>query len=150
MQSVRRACGGFAVVGGLALIGLLVLPAVVAAADVDPGQALYQKYCASCHGMTGKGDGTVAPLMKVKPTDLTKISKESGGEFPTQKITLVIDGTKSIPAHGDSNMPVWGEVLQKEARLQEAGTREATRARGTEGRTRTRSGLRGGRARAHR
>ena len=125
MQRLGGTWGKVPLVGGLVMIGLLAcLPiAVSAAGESDPGKQLYQKYCSSCHGMEGKADGTVAPLMKVKPTDLTQIAKKAGGEFPTQRMMLIIDGSETIPAHGDSNMPVWGEVLQKEAAATSIGRR---------------------------
>src|SRR5450756_1514635 len=50
------------------------------------GQALFQAYCASCHGKEGKGTGPVAPALKAKPADLTVISKNSGGKFPSERI----------------------------------------------------------------
>lgn len=37
------------------------------AADVAAGEADYQIYCASCHGVTGAGDGPVAQALNPKP-----------------------------------------------------------------------------------
>lgn len=46
-------------------------------ADLDKGKALYEKHCAVCHGLTGKGDGY--RLFDPQPTDLTseQIQKKS-------------------------------------------------------------------------
>jgi hypothetical protein len=49
--------------------------------------------------------------MQPPPTDLTKIAKQNGGEFPYMKVMETIDGRKSVRAHGDPQMPVWGEIL---------------------------------------
>ena len=65
-------------------------------------------HCASCHGMEGRGDGPVAPLMKVPVPDLTRIAARRGGRFPREEIARVIDGLSPFAAHGTRNMPVWG------------------------------------------
>lgn len=77
-----------------------------------PNQAAYLKYCSACHGPDGKGDGVVSQLMRPKPTDLTQIAVQHDGEFPTLSVIQVIDGRKSVRAHGDPEMPVWGELLR--------------------------------------
>ena len=35
------------------------------------GTALYESYCWTCHGKTGKGDGPIAVTYKPRPRDLT-------------------------------------------------------------------------------
>lgn len=72
------------------------------------GETEYTASCAACHGAKGKGDGPVAEVLTRKPSDLTQISKESGGTFPAQRIQKVIDGRDMINPHGDRRMPVWG------------------------------------------
>ncbi len=81
---------------------------------VPPAKAAYLKYCSACHGSTGKGDGVVSGLMRPRPTDLTQVARKNKGEFPAMELMKVIDGTTSIRAHGDPDMPVWGEVLHQE------------------------------------
>ena len=107
------------VLRGIVCVGLLTSMAAIASAAeskaIDPGRALYDQYCASCHGLDGKGDGPVAKFMTSKPTDLTQMAKKAGGDFPTLRVMRVIDGTQIIAAHGDSKMPVWGQVLRQEA-----------------------------------
>lgn len=68
----------------------------------------FKQYCASCHGLYGTGDGPVASSLKVKPTDLTLLSKNNGGAFPEAEVRDFIDGTKIVAAHGSREMPVWG------------------------------------------
>ena len=49
-------------------------PARASAANGDgvkAGRALYVRYCATCHGETGRGDGSSAASFATKPADLT-------------------------------------------------------------------------------
>ena len=45
-------------------------PEPKSAESVEAGKKLYQRYCASCHGPNGKGDGGLA-LSGGEPSDLT-------------------------------------------------------------------------------
>jgi mono/diheme cytochrome c family protein len=94
-------------------IVLLVLlgTGTVCGAD-EAGRTLYLRYCASCHGHEGRGDGPVAPSLGEKPTDLTQLADTHGGSFPLEAVIVAIDGTSTVRAHGVSEMPVWGEVFQ--------------------------------------
>jgi mono/diheme cytochrome c family protein len=84
------------------------------AAEPEPEKAAYLKYCSACHGAEGKGDGVVAAALRPKPTDLTQLAKQHGGTFPFMAVRDAIDGRKPVPAHGSSDMPVWGEVFTEE------------------------------------
>ena len=85
------------------------------AAEGDQGRGYYLRYCGSCHGPEGKGDGTVSRSLKIKPADLTQLKKKNNGVFPLEKVIATIDGRTRIGAHGESKMPVWGEIFEKEA-----------------------------------
>ncbi|MFN7980507.1 MAG: cytochrome c [Vicinamibacterales bacterium] len=75
------------------------------------GKEMYVKYCGSCHGAQGKGDGPAAPAMKVPPTNLTLLMKNNNGKFPEAHFReVVMRGT--MAAHGSADMPVWGEVFR--------------------------------------
>ena len=113
------------------LITALVLGAVVATAmsgalaqakprnnDVDLGAFEYKSSCATCHGLSGKGDGPMAARLKARPTDLTRLTRDNGGVFPTQHIYEVIDGRKEIASHGSREMPVWGSHYLDETSFQ--------------------------------
>jgi mono/diheme cytochrome c family protein len=78
---------------------------------VYDGAQLYRNHCATCHGLSGHGDGPTAALMRKPPVDLTKIAVENGGVFPSDRLRRVIDG-RDVPSHGDRNMPVWGITLR--------------------------------------
>ena len=75
------------------------------------GEQMFMTYCASCHGKDGKGAGPAAPALKKAPTDLTLLTKKNGGKFPGNAVYVAIGGTFNMPAHGSSEMPVWGEVF---------------------------------------
>jgi len=97
-------------------VALLVLGAAtsVAAADarLEEGAAFYRKYCGACHGLTGEADGIVAGFMRPPPNDLTVAARGNDGKFPFKRIMDQIEGSESVRAHGDPDMPVWGEVLR--------------------------------------
>jgi mono/diheme cytochrome c family protein len=75
------------------------------------GKITYRVYCQNCHGESGKGDGKLAELIKIKVADLTAINQRNGGTFPTDRIYRIIDGREEVLAHGDREMPVWGQVF---------------------------------------
>lgn len=72
------------------------------------GKEMYGRLCTSCHGVSGKGNGPMAPLLKVEVPDLTRIAYFNGGEFPAEYVRRTIDGRFDRPAHGLPYMPVWG------------------------------------------
>ncbi len=101
----------------------LLAAAAVAAADAAPeieknGAQLYARFCSSCHGLRGLGDGPAAPALKVQPADLTRISARQAGEFPAERVREMIDGRAVLPAHGTREMPVWGYELEARAPAQ--------------------------------
>jgi mono/diheme cytochrome c family protein len=97
-----------------AAVALLAgLPAV--AAEVETGEAregaeVFATYCAACHGLEGRGDGRMAPILTVLPPDLTTLSARNGGTFPTMRVVFQIDGRDPILAHG-WDMPLFGEFF---------------------------------------
>lgn len=80
-----------------------------AAADAAKGQALYMRYCASCHGINADGHGPVASSLKTPPTDLRILSKRYGNPLPEEQIARFIDGRADVREHGPRDMPIWGE-----------------------------------------
>jgi mono/diheme cytochrome c family protein len=90
-----------------ALVALVADLRCADAAAAAAGEALYMRYCASCHGMDGKGDGTVASALNTPPPDLTRL------EYGEGELMKQIDGRRTIRAHGTPAMPVWGEVFEQ-------------------------------------
>ncbi|MBI4431840.1 MAG: c-type cytochrome [Candidatus Omnitrophica bacterium] len=77
------------------------------------GEAIYQKQCAACHGVEGKGDGKAAYLLYPRPRDF------ASGEFrlvstidagPTEE-DLFKTITRGMPG---SAMPSWGHLTEEE------------------------------------
>ncbi len=81
---------------------------------IGDGRYQYQGNCQSCHGPFGKGDGTVADILLVRPPDLTRIAARSGGVFPFWTVYEIIAGEKPVRAHQFSAMPIWGERFKTE------------------------------------
>lgn len=77
------------------------------------GKAMYQSYCASCHGTDGRGLGPMAAVLKSKPTDLTVLANSHGGKFPTPEVVALLLFGPNAPSHGTAQMPVWGPALGK-------------------------------------
>jgi mono/diheme cytochrome c family protein len=85
------------------------------AEERNAGKLDYQATCASCHGKTGKGDGPLVPDLKTQPPDLTMLAKNNDGVFPSGVLYRIIDGRKTIRAHGTYDMPVWGSLFRSSA-----------------------------------
>lgn len=94
--------------------GLAVRPAAAGDAPLAHDKGVYLKYCGSCHGPAGKGDGLLSGYLNPKPTDLTQLQKKAGGKWEPVAVARAIDGTRNVGAHGTSDMPVWGEVLREQ------------------------------------
>ena len=103
---------------GLAAIFLLTAGTVaVAQEDLGTqsiGKMEFQKNCASCHGMGGKGDGPLVEFLKQSPSDLTLLSKNHGGVFPQDKVYEWIRDPMRVRAHGTKEMPIWGDRYSME------------------------------------
>ena len=98
--------------GGPAVAQVQRAPAPAAA--VESGRALFATHCASCHGKAARGDGPVADALRVRPADLTQLAKRNGGVFPSAETHRIIDG-RGVGAHGNPDMPVWGNVFKSAA-----------------------------------
>ena len=83
--------------------------ATAEAKDPDIGKSEFQSSCASCHGMDAKGKGPVSDQLKTPPPDLTMLAKNNNGVFPTTAVYEIVYGSKAIFAHGNREMPIWGE-----------------------------------------
>ena len=102
-QAVRRLVGWTVSVGVLT-----VYPSNrLSAQDTTKGEAVYEKWCAGCHGDTGAGDGPAAAYMLPRPRNFTgavyKIRTTASGQLPTDADLLrAID--EGLPG---SAMPAW-------------------------------------------
>ena len=112
-----RARAGLAAALLLPFLGLCA-PALgqAPAAPHAAGRAVYERWCAGCHGDTGAGDGPAAATMLPRPRDFTravyKIRTTASGEIPTDADLLhVID--EGMPG---TAMPGWKSRLSEEER----------------------------------
>ena len=84
------------------------------------GRELYLRYCAACHGVSGKGDGPAATALRPRPANLTRLRERYGGQYPIRDVMAAVDGRYKVRAHGDSAMPVWGVLFERETEEQKA------------------------------
>lgn len=75
------------------------------------GAEMFKSYCAVCHGKDAKGGGPATADLKSTPPDLTSLAKRHGGKFPEEYVTSVLRNGIKAPAHGTTEMPVWGPIL---------------------------------------
>ena len=90
---------------GLSVIVVLAL-LCAAMASAQSGREDYQHYCAACHGQDGKGkgewNGTEVP-------DLTHLSRDNSGRFPSEDVQKVVDGRSQPLWHQRTrDMPLLG------------------------------------------
>ena len=78
--------------------------------DKVGGRELFVRYCASCHGMDGRGDGPAAEVLAVAVPDLTRLGRGGGESFPMSRVEKAIREARP-GVHGSTRMPVWGPDL---------------------------------------
>lgn len=75
------------------------------------GEALYNRYCWTCHGRTGKGDGPIAVAYGPTPRDLTNhdyLSKLTGYDL----YNVISQGGGAVDL--STAMPAWGHVFSEQ------------------------------------
>ena len=74
----------------------MINPVKVDAESLTTGKELWIKHCQSCHGKSGKGDGTKSAELKTAPEDLSKpeIQKQPDGAF----FYKTLEGRKDMPS----------------------------------------------------
>jgi mono/diheme cytochrome c family protein len=93
------------------VLGIALALAAPALAQDDLGARLYFNHCAACHGDEGEGTGPVAASMRVTVPNLRALAERNGGMFPVDAVRAYVDGRNMPAAHGDSVMPIWGDVF---------------------------------------
>lgn len=96
-------------------LGLAAIFATAAnAQSIEFGRILFQQNCAACHGLEGAGDGPVAESIDPAPADLGQLSASNDGTYPFGRVWDSIS-SGSLAAHGNSEMPIWGDLFMAEA-----------------------------------
>jgi mono/diheme cytochrome c family protein len=78
---------------------------------VPSGATLYRQYCASCHGIDGKGHGPARVALRIPAPDLTTLAKRHGGKFPVEYVASVLQFGPGVFSHGSAKMPIWGQLF---------------------------------------
>lgn len=81
------------------------------AQEVSEGAKLFERHCATCHGIDGKGQGPMAGVLLIQPTDLTGLAASNDGALPVLRVVRRIDGRDPLVSHG-SPMPVYGDFFE--------------------------------------
>jgi len=90
-----------------------VVSMVSARPRVEPsGSAVYETYCAACHGADARGDGRMADALGVRPADLTLLARRNGGKFPKSRVQRIVDGRRPVEGHGGPGMPIWNDAFK--------------------------------------
>ncbi len=92
---------------------------VVPRASASSGHEMFVSYCATCHGVDGRGAGPTASSLKVSPPDLALLSKKNDGKFPAAHVATVLRNGVESSAHGSKEMPIWGPILRQTSHGQE-------------------------------
>jgi mono/diheme cytochrome c family protein len=76
---------------------------------IEQGEIMYQVNCASCHGVSGRGDGVVASSLETRPTNLAEDQKDLSDGYLYWRIYA---GGAFEPFR--SVMPGWRSLLSEE------------------------------------
>jgi mono/diheme cytochrome c family protein len=95
------------------LILAALIPFTAAAQEAErvaEGEALFLRYCATCHGEDARGGGPMQGALAVPVPDLTGLG--AGEDFPHFDVIAKIDGRDPVVSHGGA-MPVWGDFFDE-------------------------------------
>ncbi|HUE96462.1 MAG TPA: c-type cytochrome [Longimicrobiaceae bacterium] len=113
-RSSRRVPAVVGMTGVLSLALLGTTPAL--AQTAEQGREVYDRWCATCHGTEGRGDGPAAAYMLPRPRDFTRgtyqIKSTPTGSLPTDAdILRIVD--EGMPG---TAMPGWRVKLNNQQR----------------------------------
>jgi mono/diheme cytochrome c family protein len=107
------------------LVGALLMASASLSWAQSNGQQEFERHCALCHGLNGKGGGPLADAMKLVPADLTRLAAHSNGAFPASRVGDVIRNGGGVLGHGSSAMLPWGNYFGEKGKPEAAKTRIA-------------------------
>jgi len=98
-------------VSSMLVVSMLIPGLAFAGGDAKKGKEIYTKFCESCHGKGGKGDGPAAAALTPKPRNLA--DKKVIGSFTDDYLFKVIQGGGASVGKSPM-MPPWGGALKEE------------------------------------
>jgi len=117
MQATKRTLTEYLLAG---VVVALAAPSIALAASAQAekaaaakGAIVYGRYCVSCHGVAGAGDGSLAGDLRVPVPDLRVLSSHNGGVFPYDRVVKIINNGEVLKGHGTQDMPAWGDAFKK-------------------------------------
>ncbi|NUB43948.1 c-type cytochrome [Fertoebacter nigrum] len=110
----------------LATAFAVLLAACVMPTKTPPqtGPEDFEAYCASCHGLDGRGGGEMADVLDRRPADLTRLAAGNGGTYPKGRVMAKIWGYAK--PDGTTVMPSFGPLLEGDMLRYDAGDGIAT------------------------
>ncbi|MEM8580283.1 MAG: cytochrome c [Pseudomonadota bacterium] len=97
-----------------ACVPILLAAAPCFAQDINAGRQVFRDYCVTCHGMEGRGDGPMTQVLTIQPPDITRLTQNNSGVFPTSRVVAQVDGRVPVLGHGGP-MPIFGPVFEGRA-----------------------------------
>lgn len=94
---------------GVVVTGCWIVVGSASAAYAQDAKQTYEKTCVSCHGASGKGDGTVGKMLKPPPQDFAAALKGVGDADIAKIIKEGGKGVGKAPT-----MPAYGAKLSDE------------------------------------
>lgn len=110
MQSIRS-LAILAPLAGFVLLAACLPGGGPATPPMPTGAEDFAQYCASCHGVSATGDGPMAGELPHRPANLTVLSKNNGGTFPTTRVMAKIWGYSGGGQNG-AVMPEFAPLLE--------------------------------------
>jgi len=101
----------------IVFIGFLISEASTAQ-DIEAGKALFQTYCASCHGENGDGNGPAAEQLILKPRDFAlaafKFDTDANWERGTDEDLANVIKNGAAAYGGSTLMVPWNQFSDQE------------------------------------
>jgi len=79
---------------------------------IERGNAHYLLFCANCHGVDADGQGPLARVLKVTPTDLRHLRAGGGDELVSERVLKAMDQRHEVPSPDGPRMPLFSENLE--------------------------------------
>jgi mono/diheme cytochrome c family protein len=81
-------------------------------AAIERGNAHYLLFCANCHGVDADGQGPLARVLKITPTDLRHLRAGGGDELVAERVLKAVDQRHEVPSPEGPRMPLFSDNLE--------------------------------------